>query len=147
MSFITCPQCRHEFLPPDRVQDEIKARLRKEVEGWMKKKEEEFKNRESAFQAMQEARELEFMKQREEERRKWTKQMEEEMRRSMATEYELKLKWMEEREQRHAAEVQEAQKLKLDYLRLQEEMRQKESALALQMAETLVEQRAQIQEP
>ncbi len=146
MSFITCPQCRHEFLPPDRVQDEIKARLRKEVEGWMKKKEEEFKNRESAFQAMQEARELEFMKQREEERRKWTKQMEEEMRRSMATEYELKLKWMEEREQRHAAEVQEAQKLKLDYLRLQEEMRQKESALALQMEKTLMEERTRIQE-
>lgn len=146
MSFITCPQCRHEFLPPDRVQDEIKARLRKEVEGWMKKKEEEFKNRESAFQAMQEARELEFMKQREEERRKWTKQVEEEMRRSMATEYELKLKWMEEREQRHAAEVQEAQKLKLDYLRLQEEMRQKESALALQMEKTLMEERTRIQE-
>src|SRR5690554_587517 len=133
MSFITCPQCQHEFMPSDRVQDEIRARYRKEMEGWLKSKEEDFRNKEAALRAMQEARELELMKQSEKERREWTRQVEEELRQSMAAEYQVKLKFMEEKEQRQAAELQEAQRLKLDLLRLKEEMATREAALSLQM--------------
>lgn len=146
MSFITCPQCQHEFMPSDRVQDEIRARYRKEMEGWLKSKEEDFRNKEAALRAMQEARELELMKQSEKERREWTRQVEEELRQSMAAEYQVKLKFMEEKEQRQAAELQEAQRLKLDLLRLKEEMATKEAALSLQMEKTLLEERARMQE-
>ena len=67
---ITCPNCNNQFEPGDSIRDEIEEELRGKMVDWQKKKDEEFKQKETAFAQQLKLKEEEAAIQIESEKKK-----------------------------------------------------------------------------
>jgi hypothetical protein len=60
---ITCPNCNTQFEPGDSIRDEIQKELRGKMADWQKKKDEEFKQKETVFLQQLQTKDEETLKQ------------------------------------------------------------------------------------
>lgn len=146
MQVISCPQCQHEFKPPDLLREQIRNQFREEMSIWKKQKEESFQAREAQLNRQLAEKEIEFIKKREEDRQRLAQQIEQELQKSMSTQYEAKLQYFEEKNQQQEQALKEAQATSIELLRVKEELRQKENAMALEMERALMQERERIRE-
>ncbi len=139
---ITCPNCNHQFEPGDSMRDEIEKELRGKMVDWQKKKDEEFKQKETAFQLQLSAKEEDTRKQIEVEKKK----LQEELRKSIATDYENQLKMLQQNAADTEEKLKEARKKELDFLQKEQSLKIKEEELQITVQRQLMEEREKLKE-
>jgi hypothetical protein len=134
-STITCPNCKHEFEATDAFRDEVQKELNLKAKEWQLKREEEFKKKEELFQ-----------KQLEESLTKQKLNLEENLRKSIAGDFETKLKLLTETNLANEEKLKAARAKELEFLKKEQDLKNKEAELEIVLQKKLGEERAQLAE-
>jgi hypothetical protein len=134
-STITCPSCHHEFEATDAFRDEVQKELNQKAKEWQQKREEEFKKKEDLFQ-----------NQLEESLRKQKLNLEETLRKSIADDFETKLKLLTDINQENEERLKASRLKELEFLKKEQALKSKEAELEIQLQKKLNEERSSITE-
>ncbi|MES2330340.1 MAG: DUF2130 domain-containing protein [Bacteroidota bacterium] len=143
---ITCPSCSTQFEPGDSMRDEIQKELRGKMAEWQKKKDEEFKQKETSLQQQLKAKDEEIGKQVEVEKKKIQEELQESIRRSVTGDFENQLKMLQQNATESEEKLKEARKKELDFLQKEKQLKTKEEELELQLQRQLMEEREKLKE-
>ena len=143
---ITCPNCAHQFEPGDSIRDEVEKELRGKMVDWQKKKDEEFKQKESSFLQQLQAKEQETVKFIEVEKKKLEQELQESIRKSVSSDYENQLKMLQQNAADNEDKLKEARKKELDFLQKEQALKTKEEELELSVQRKLITEREKLKE-
>ncbi|SJZ55763.1 hypothetical protein SAMN04488128_101710 [Chitinophaga eiseniae] len=157
---ITCPNCRHQFV----MEDAFAADIEKEMRGKM---ESEWRKRLDSLQAeknsllteknrmAQERQQIETLRLQQEqevaqrlqaEKKRLQESLAEELRKSITADYDNQLSTLREANQEQEARLREARKQELEFLRKEQELKNKEQELELDLQKKLMEARGELAE-
>lgn len=134
-STIKCPNCHHEFEATDAFRDEVQRDLNKKAKEWQNQKEEEFRKKEDAIR--QEANEA-LVKQK--------LNLEENLKKSIAADYENKLKLLSETNSLNEQRLKAAREKELEFLKKEQELKTKEAELEIVLQKKLNAERNNLTE-
>jgi hypothetical protein len=143
---ITCPNCNNQFEPGDSMRDEIQKELRGKMADWQKKKDEEFKQKETSLQQQLKAKDEEIAKQVEAEKKKLQEELQESIRRSVTGDFENQLKMLQQNASDNEEKLKEARKKELEFLQKEQSLKIKEEELKLTVQRQLMEEREKLKE-
>jgi len=96
---IKCPHCGHEFEPTDSIREEVQRELRSKMTDWQKQQQQKF--------------ELQLL----EEKKKTQQETEELVRKSVAGDFETKLRLLEHHNKDFEEKLKEARQQQIDFLK------------------------------
>ncbi len=143
---ITCPNCNNQFEPGDSIRDEIEKELRGKMVDWQKKKDEEFKLKETAFAQQLKLKEEEAALLLETEKKKLQSELQESIRKSVATDFENQLKMLQQNATDNEEKLKEARKKELEFLQKEQSLKIKEEELQITVQRQLIEEREKLKE-
>lgn len=143
---ITCPNCNNQFEPGDSMRDEIQKELRGKMADWQKKKDEEFKQKETSLQQQLKAKDEEIIKQVETEKKKLQEELQESIRKSVTNDFENQLKMLQQNANETEEKLKEARKKELEFLQKEQGLKIKEEELQLTLQRQLMEEREKLKE-
>ncbi|HMT75961.1 MAG TPA: DUF2130 domain-containing protein [Chitinophagaceae bacterium] len=123
---IKCPNCGHEFEPTDSIREEVQRELRSKMTEWQKQQQQKF-----------EAQLLE-------EKKKTQKETEELIRKSVASDFESKLQLLEQNNKDNEEKLRQAREQQLEFLKKEQELKNKEAELELSVQKKLQEEREKL---
>ncbi|HTN45993.1 MAG TPA: DUF2130 domain-containing protein [Flavipsychrobacter sp.] len=145
-TLITCPHCNHQFEPNDVLREQLQREMNDQAKKWMQKKDEEFRQREAAYQKQLETKDEENRRQLEEEKKKLTEQVSQHIRRQLLADHEHQLKMMQENMDETRTKLEESRKKELDFLKKEQEILNKEKELDLKLQQALLAERGKLEE-
>lgn len=113
---------------------------------WQKKKDEEFKQKESSFLQQLHAKEQETIKLIETEKKKLQEELQESIRKSVSTDFENQLKMLQQNAADNEEKLKEARKKELDFLQKEQALKTKEEELELSVQRKLITEREKLKE-
>lgn len=125
---IKCPRCGHEFEPSESIRDEVEKELRSQMKDWQKQKEKQF--------------EVQFS----EEKNKLQKELEESLRKNISSDFEGKLRMLEQHNRDYEEKLKHARQQQIDFLKKEQELKNKEAELELSVQKKLQEEREKLGE-
>ncbi len=125
---IKCPNCGHQFEPNDAIREEVEKELRSKAADWQKKKNEEFQLK------------------LEDEKKKMQEMMEEQIRKNIAADFENKLLLLEKNNKDYEEKLKQARQQQLDFLKKEQDLKNKEAELELSIQLKLQEERSKLAE-
>lgn len=125
---IKCPNCGHEFEPTDSIREEVQRELRSKMTDWQKQQQQKF--------------DLLLM----EEKKKTQQETEEFIRKSVASDFENKLRMLEQSNKDNEERLKESRKKELDFLQKMQNLKVKEEELELSIQRKLQDERNRITE-
>ena len=125
---IKCPNCGHEFEPTDSIREEVQRELRSKMTDWQKQQQQKF--------------DLLLM----EEKKKTQQETEEFIRKSIASDFENKLKLLEQTNKDNEEKLRDSRKKELDFLQKMQDLKVKEEELELSVQRKLQDERNRITE-
>lgn len=134
-STVKCPNCGHEFEASESFKQEIQEKVRKEASEWRARKEEEYKRKEEDFQ-----------KQLSSALSQQKESLEQNIRKSLTGDFENKLKVLQDTNSEIEEKLKLARVKELDYLKKEQELKNKEAELEIQVQKKLSDERAVISE-
>ncbi|MBC9932389.1 DUF2130 domain-containing protein [Chitinophaga qingshengii] len=155
---ITCPNCRHQFV----MEDAFAADIEKEMRGKM---ESEWRRRLDSLQAeknsllsektrmAQERQQIETLRQQQEqevaqrvqaEKKRLQESLTEELRKSITADFDTQVASLREANQEQEARLREARKQELEFLRKEQELKNKEQELELDLQKKLMDARSEL---
>jgi len=143
---ITCPNCNNQFEPGESIREELQTKLRGQMQEWQKKKDEEFKQKETSFLQQLEAKEEETRKQVELEKKKLQQELQESIRRSVTGDFENQLKMLQQNATDNEEKLKEARKKELEFLQKEQNLKIKEEELQITLQRQLMEEREKLKE-
>ncbi len=143
---ITCPNCNHQFEPGDSIRDEVEKELRGKMVDWQKKKDEEFRQKEAAFQQQLQLKEEETAKQVAAEKKKLQAELQESIRKTVTADVENQLQMLRQSAADSEEKLKEARKKELDFLQKEQALKTKEEELELAIQRKLMEERERMKE-
>lgn len=123
---IKCPNCGHQFEPNDAIRDQVEQELRAKIADWQKKKNEEFQQK------------------IEEEKKRLQESLEGNLRKSISADYETQLKMAEQNNKDYEEKLQQARKQQLEFLKREQELKNKEAELELSVQKQLQAEREKL---
>lgn len=123
---IKCPNCGHEFEPTDSIREEVQRELRSKMTEWQKQQQ------------------LKFEAQLLEEKKKTQKETEELIRKSVASDFESKLQLLEQNNKDNEEKLRQAREQQLEFLKKEQELKNKEAELELSVQKKLQEEREKL---
>jgi hypothetical protein len=123
---ITCPNCGHEFEPNEMMRKEIERQLRGKLVDWQKQREKQYET------------------QLEDEKNKFQKEVEENLRKNIASDYENKLRMLQDNERESQEKLKEARQQQLEFLKKEQELKNREAELELSVQKKLQSEREKI---
>ena len=150
---INCPNCQFKFEPGEAFMKdfETSARQKMTVE-WQKMKAEVEKDRAIIAQQkellgrQQEQQEQEIEQRLSHEKQKIQQELQKSIQKTVAIDYENKLRMLEQSCEENSEKLKEARKKEMDYLQREQKLKEKESELELELQRKLVQQRSQLTE-
>lgn len=143
---IKCPNCNHVFPIEEVMAEDYKRELRDKMVEFTKKKEEEFKQKEAQFDVIRKQQEAEFNVKLAAEKEALHKTIEENIRKNIALDYEQKLKLLEQNNSDNQEKLKLAREKEIEFLKKEQELKNKESELELLLQRKVLEQSEQIKE-
>jgi hypothetical protein len=143
---VTCPSCGNSFDPGDSIRDQVQKDLRLQMQDWQKKKDDEFRKKEVDFQKALDQQQEEAGKQLQAEKIKLQQELQESIRRSMAADYENQLKVLQQSARDTEEKLKEARSKELSFLQKEQELKNKEAELEIQLQKRLMTERASLSE-
>jgi len=141
---ITCPSCGNEFEPTNIIREQIQNELRVQMKEWQQKKEEEYKQKDSAFQKQLQAKEDEVSRRIIEEKKKMQTDLEQSIRRSLNADFENQLKLLQQSVADNEEKLKEARRKELDFLQKAQELKRKEEELEISLQKKIIEERERL---
>jgi len=123
---IKCPNCGHPFEPNDAIREEVEKELRSKAADWQKKKNEEFQVK------------------LDEERKRIQQTLEENIRKSISSDFENKLRLLEQNNKENEEKLKQARQQQVDFLRKEQELKNKEAELELSVQKKLQQEREKL---
>jgi hypothetical protein len=123
---IKCPNCGHQFEPNESIREEIEKELRSKAADWQKKKNEEFQLK------------------LEDEKRRLQRSLEENIRKNVSADFENKLKLAEQNNKDNEEKLKQARQQQLEFLKKEQELKNKEAELELSVQKKLQEEREKL---
>ncbi len=120
---IKCPNCGHEFEPTDSIREEVQKELRSKMTEWQKQQQQKF----------------DVLLQ--EEKKKTQQEAEETIRKSIASDFENKLRLLEANNKDTQEKLRLAREKELEFLKKEQALLSKEQELELQLQKMLLEER------
>lgn len=120
---ITCPKCQHEFAPTDAIREEVEKELNRKAIEWQKKKNEEYEAKLT------------------EERKKIQSSLEENIRKNIASDFEQQLSLLQKNNKENEEKLLEARKQQVEYLKKEQDLKNKEAELELNVQKQLQQER------
>lgn len=121
---IKCPQCGHEFEPTDSIREELRTQMNQ----WKKEQQEQFENRILL------------------EKKKLQDETEKLLRKSIAADFENKLRLLEENAKSNEEKLKTAREKETDFLRKEQSLKSREEELELNIQRKLSEEREKLSE-
>ncbi len=143
---ITCPNCNHQFEPGDSMRDEIEKELRGKMVDWQKKKDEEFKQKETSLLQQLSAKDEETRKLIETEKNKLQEELQESISKSVVTDFENQMKMLQQNATETEEKLKEARKKELEFLQKEQQLKTKEEELEISVQRQLIEERGKLKE-
>lgn len=125
---IKCPNCGHQFEPTDTIREEVEKELRSKAADWQKKKNEEFQLK------------------LDEERKKIQAETELTIRKSIASDFENKLRIAEQANKETEEKLKLARQKELEFLKKEQELKNKEAEIEINVQKELQKERAKLSE-
>lgn len=125
---IKCPSCGHQFEPNEAIREEVEKELRSKAADWQRKKNEEFQIK------------------LEQERKLMQQTMEETIRKSVAGDFENKLRLLEQNNKDNEEKLKAARQKELEYLKKEQELKTKAEELDITVQKRLQEEREKLTE-
>ncbi|PZR27852.1 MAG: DUF2130 domain-containing protein [Citrobacter freundii] len=123
---IKCPNCGHQFEPNDAIREEVEKELRSKAADWQRKKNEEFQVK------------------LDQERKLIQQSMEETMRKSIAGDFENKLRLLEQNNKDNEEKLKTARQKELEYLKKEQQLKNREEELDITLQKTLQTEREKL---
>lgn len=120
---IKCPHCGHEFEPTESIREEVQKELRSKMTEWQKTQQQKFDV------------------QLAEEKKKTQQETEEIIRKSIASDFENKLRMLEENNKDTQEKLKLAREKEIEFLKKEQALLSKEQELDLQLQKMLLEER------
>lgn len=120
---IKCPNCGHEFEPTESIREEVQKELRSKMTEWQKTQQQKFDA------------------QLAEEKKKTQQETEEIIRKSIASDFENKLRMLEENNKDTQEKLKLAREKEIEFLKKEQALLSKEQELDLQLQKMLLEER------
>lgn len=150
---IKCPNCAHEFPLEEALNDELKISIEKEkqelrqkMSDHLKKKEEEIAKKEKDWQTQLQKKDNEFAEQIKTEKEKLQLQLEQNLRKTIASDFENKLRLLEQNNKDNEEKLKEARQQQLEFLKKEQELKNKEAELELSVQKKLQSEREKLSE-
>lgn len=154
---IKCPNCAHSFPIEEVMAEEYKKDLREKMVSFTRQKEEEFAKKQQEFISQQKQQELDFEQQQKRQNTAWEQKLaeekkqlqtalEESLRKSIATDFENKLKMLDSSNKENEEKLRLARAKELDFLKKEQAMKDKEAEMELQLERKLQQQRGEMVE-
>lgn len=123
---IKCPECGHQFEPNDAIREEVEKELRSKAADWQKKKNDEFQVK------------------LEEEKKRLQTALEESLRKNISADFENKLRLLEQNNKDNEEKLKQARQQQLEFLKKEQELKNKEAELELSVQKKLQEEREKL---
>lgn len=150
---IKCPKCGHKFQMEDAVSEEYKQSLREEMNNYKKrkddeiqKKQEEFLRREQLLQEQSRQKELEYSQRLTQEKNKLQQTLEQDLRKNISADFENQLKILQQSNQDNEEKLKEARIKELSFLQKEQDLRNREQEIDIQIQKKLLSEREKISE-
>lgn len=137
---IKCPSCSHSFPIEEVMAEDYKNELKEKMLSYTKKKDEEFKAKEAQFELLQKQQEVAFLAKMAEEKALIQKTLEDNLRKSIATDFEQKLKMLEENNASNEEKLKLSRQKEIEFLKKEQELKNKEAEMELMVQRKLAEQ-------
>ena len=144
LTSIKCPNCAHEFPLEEAVSEEYRKELRQQMMVYKKEKEAEVERKEQEWQKQILKREAEFFHQLQAEKSKMQQELGETLRKSIAADFENKMRLLEQNNLDHQEKLKQARQKELDFMKKEREFRDKEEEMELSLQIKLGEERERI---
>ena len=125
---IKCPNCGHPFEPNEAIRDEVEKELRSKAIDWQNKKNEEFRLK------------------LEEEKNRIQKTLEDNLRKTIASDFENKLRQLEQNNKDNEEKLKTARQKEADFLRKEQELKNKEAEIDITIQRQLQKDREKLTE-
>ncbi len=152
-SMISCPSCQFKFEPGEAFMKDFETQARQKMMAeWQKMKSEVDKDKallqhqKDLLAKQQEQQEQEVQQRLFKEKQKLQQELQDSIRKSVASDYENKLKMLEQSCEESSEKLKEARKKELDYLQKEQKLKDKEAELELELQRKLLSQREQLAE-
>ncbi|EDK72841.1 conserved hypothetical protein, partial [candidate division TM7 genomosp. GTL1] len=122
------PNCGHQFEPNDAIREEVEKELRSKAADWQKKKNEEFQVR------------------LDDEKRRMQQAMEETIRKSIASDFENKLRLLEQNNKDNEEKLKLSRQKELEFLQKEQILKNKEEELEITVQKKLQLEREKLSE-
>jgi len=142
MPTIICPNCKHEFAP----EDAITKVLEKEFETKLTKERETLSKQFSIQQQELEKQQREFEEKLQKEKQKIETELQEQLRKSISGDYENQLKMLQQANQDNEEKLKLSRQKELEFLKKEQELKNKEADLEIQVQKRLQEERVSVTE-
>ena len=150
---IKCPNCGHQFPMEEAVTEEYKKGLREQMQVFMNnkekeflKKQDEFARREKELQQLTAQQEATFLRRLEEEKRQVQTTVEQSLRKSIAGDFEHKLRLLEDANKDGEEKLKASRQRELEFLKKEQELVNKEAEMELSVQRLLQEERGKLAE-
>ena len=143
---IKCPNCQHVFKLGEAEAEEYKKELREQMSAYKRQKEEELQKKEQDWQLQLQKRENELVQKMQADRQKLQQQLEENLRKTIASDYQNQLELLKENNRSNEEKLKEARQKEINYLKKEQELKNKEEELELSVQKKLQEERSKLSE-
>ena len=143
---IKCPNCDHTFPIEEVMAEEYKQELQEKMKVFMKKKDDDFREKELQFEQQKKQQELAFAHQLAKEKADMQKSLEEGIRKSIAGDFETKLQLLNAANEEKDEKLKTAQAKELMFLKMEQDIKNREAELELSVQRKLQEERVVITE-
>lgn len=141
---IKCPNCNHAFPIEEVMAEEYKQELREKMLSFTKQKEEDFKQKMEEFEQQKKQQELAFEQKLAQEKKALQTVLEENLRKSISADFENKLKMLANTNEENEEKLKLARAKEIDFLKKEQDLKNKEAELELSIQRKLQEQREEL---
>jgi hypothetical protein len=141
---IKCPSCNHTFPIEEVMAEEYKQDLREKMVSFTKQKEEEFQKKAEIFEQQKKQQELAFEQKLVREKAALQSTMAENLRKTISADFENKVKMLDEANKEKEEKLHLARAKELEFLKKEQEIKNREAELELSIQRKLQEQREEL---
>jgi len=143
---VKCPGCGTVFPLEEAMTEEYKKELREKMLSFTKQKEEEYARKLDEFSKKEQLQQLQFEQRLTEERKALQQNLEENLRKTIAADFENKLQLLENSNKDTEEKLKAARQKELEFLQREQQLKNREEEMELQLQRKLQEQRNELSE-
>ena len=143
---IKCPGCGHKFPMEEAVSEQYKKDLREQMLAFNRKKEEEFQKKLDEVYRQSQQQQHAYEKKLAEEKKNLQSTLEESIYKTIAGDFENKLKMLQESNRQNEEKLKQARQIELEFLKKEQDLKNREADLEIQLQKKLQEERTLLTE-